>query len=193
MILEVPYYSQIQEGLEENAEKKWCGIACVAMVLGYYLKENAPKFEELLEKYGQKIEDGGFAHKDFIQIARDFGLRGFRKSWWAEPGVQTLISNFRNEGETDEEIANWMQTNIDESIFMLEQTVQKEVPVILTVTKDFRSSETRKRINHLVVLVGVEDDDFIIHDPLTKGENFKIPKEEFKKYWLRQAIIIYPD
>lgn len=184
MILDVPYQSQ--EPLETSQEKKWCGIASLWMVLTYYLKDQAPKVEELLEKYGADFESGGFTHKDLIKIAREFNLKGFRKSWWASPGVEEQIAKFKEEGESDEEIASWLDANIQEGFFTLGQFIQKGIPVIVSVSPEFSPSNS----THLVVVVGDEDNNFILHDPYKRGSNYKITKEEFKKYWIRQAIII---
>jgi uncharacterized protein YvpB len=191
MILDVPYQSQKPYERDEEGEKKWCGIVSLWMVMAYYLKDAAPTTEELLEKYGQEFEFGGFEHKSLLKIAREYSLSGYRKSWWAAPGVSALIDKFKLEGESEAEVSDWLETNVDESLFMLEKLINQQIPVIISVTKDFSPEEDiNKRINHLVVLVGVEDRDLIIHDPFLKGQNYKISKEEFKKYFLRQAIII---
>lgn len=188
MRLEVPYKSQLSFEKGGPGERRWCGIACLWMVLAYLLKENAPTVEELLEKYGREIEERGFLHQDFLKIARDYGLSGFRKSWWAQPGVQLLLGKFRLEGETEQEIDAWMETNIEESFGTIEKMVLGGIPVTASVTAEFSPSQS----THLIVIVGVEDNHLIIHDPLKKGANFKISRQEFKKYWLRQAMIILP-
>jgi uncharacterized protein YvpB len=189
MILDVPYQSQKSLDVEEL--NKWCGLASLWMVLAYYLKDSTPSVEELLKKYSEEFEFSGFEHKSLLKIAREYGLSGYRKSWWAAPGVEALLDKFRAEGESEEEISAWLQTNIDESLFTIEKSINQQIPVIISVTKNFSPVENNQdRINHLVVLIGVEGDDLIIHDPFEKGENFKISKEEFKKCWLRQAILI---
>lgn len=184
MILKVPYQSQIP--FENEGFRKWCGIASAWMVIAYFLKDHAPKAEELLEKFGEDFESGGFVHKDLLKIAREYGLQGFRKSWWAEPGVQSQIDKFRSEGESEEEISKWIETNISESVYTLEQFINQGIPLIISVSPEFSPSKS----SHLVVLVGDENDQFIIHDPYKKGANFKLSKKEFRKYWLKQAIII---
>lgn len=186
MILDVPYKSQ--EPLENGEIRKWCGMACLWIVLAYFLKGHEPKIEQLIEKYGSSFAENGFQHQDLLKIARVYGLSGYRKSWWAEPGVFALIEKFKLEGESDKEIKDWMETNINESLYTLESLVECQMPVVISVSPDFSPSQS----THLVVLVGVEGDSFIIHDPYKKGANYKISKGEFKKYWLRQAIIIQP-
>lgn len=184
MILDVPYQSQ--EPLEDSEEKRWCGIASLWMVMSYLLKDSAPSVVELLSKYGPEFEARGFLHQDLLKIAREHNLRGFRKSWWAEPGVKPLIEKFKTEEETKEDIDEWMEVNLLEGYYTLENYIKDGVPVILSVTPGFSPSKN----THLIVLVGVEGEDFVIHDPYKKGAYFKISKEGFKKYWLRQAIII---
>lgn len=186
MILDVPYQSQ--EALENGEIRKWCGLACLWMILSYHLKDNAPKITELSEKNGLSFEQDGFQHKDLLKIAREYGLSGYRKSWWAEPGVGTLIEKFKNEGESNSEIDQWMETNINESLYTLNTLIECKMPVIISVSQDFSPSNS----THLVVLVGVEGNNLIIHDPYKRGASYKISKDEFKNYWLRQAIIIYP-
>ncbi len=189
-ILDVPY--QNQEILEEKEEKDWCTLASLWMILAFYLKDQVPPLEVLHQKYRKHLEgtnsfvEVGIEHRDLVKIARDYGLHGFRKSWFVHPGVQPIIDRFKYEGETDEDIQKWDESNTEESLFSLERWINQGIPVIISVNKGFSPSAK----THVVVLVGVEDDQFIIHDPFKKGANFKISKEEFKKYWLRQAIII---
>ena len=184
MILNVPYQSQ--EPLEDGDVKKWCGIASLWMVLAFYLKDKAPSPEELLEKYGSAFEHTGFQHKELIKIAREYGLRGFRKSWWVEPGVLPLLEKFRSEGESEEDINDWLDINLDESLHTLQKLIEKDIPVIISVNPEFSPGNS----THLVVLIGWENNQLIIHDPYKKGANYKISVKDFKKYWLKQAIII---
>ena len=185
MTLNVPYQSQ--EPLETSQEKRWCGIASLWMILAYHLKDQAPKVEDLLAKYGADFESDGFTHRFLLKIARDFGLKGFRKSWWASPGVEDQVKKFKEEGESEEEINSWLETNIQEGFYTLGQFIQKGTPIIVSVNPEFSPSFS----THLIVLVGEEGDNFVFHDPYKKGSNYKISKDEFEKYWIRQAIIIY--
>lgn len=188
MTLGVPYKSQLPYEKGGGTNRKWCGIASLWMVMAYYLKESVPKIEELLEKYGADFETGGFRHKDLLKIARDYNLRGFRKSWWAEPGAFQLMEKFVEEGETEDDIKDWTETNIEESLFTLKRLLDQGIPAIISVSPEFSPSGS----THLVVITGYEDSKLLIHDPLNKGESFQIPEGEFKKYWLRQAIIVKP-
>lgn len=186
MILDVPYQSQLPFETGGEGERQWCGIVSLWMVLSYYLKEQAPKVEGLLQKYGENITNLGFQHKDFIKIARDLGLRGFRKSWWADPGVFPIMDKFLREGESEEEVKEWAETNLEEGLFTIKKYINQGIPVIVSVNKEFSPSHS----SHLIVVVGYEGDKLIIHDPLHKGPNYKINEEEFKNFWIRQAIII---
>ncbi len=186
MILDIPYKSQLPYETGREGERKWCGIVSLWMVLSYYLKDKAPSVENLLEKYGEEISESGFQHKDFLKIARDFGLSGFRKSWWAEPGVFPVLEKFSAEGESDEEIKEWEETNFDEGIHTIRRYLNRKAPVIVSVNKDFSPSLS----THLVVITGYDPENLIIHDPLHKGPACKIKIEDFKNYWIRQAIII---
>lgn len=186
MTLDVPYKSQLPYETGGEGERQWCGIVSLWMILNYYLKGKAPKVEDLLRKYGAEVTRLGFQHKDFLKIARDFRLRGFRKSWWAEPGVQPLIEKFFAEGESEEDVKDWAETNTEEGLFTIKKMIDKGTPVIVSVTKEFSPSHS----SHLIVVVGYEDSTLIVHDPLHKGPNYKVSEEEFKNFWTRQAIII---
>lgn len=193
MILDVPYKSQ--EDIENGSRKDWCALACLSMVLAYYLKDAAPSLEDLQKKYGPTLSAKeyfntiGIEHKDLLRIAREYNLRGFRKSWWVLPGSQVVIDKFKEEGESEVDVADWNLSNLEEGSFTLEQAINHSIPVIVSVSPEFSPSHS----THLVVLVGIEDNNFIIHDPYKKGANFKISKEEFKKYFLKQAIFILQD
>jgi len=184
MILDVPYQSQLP--LETTEEKKWCGIASLQMILSFYLKEDAPSAQELLDKYGVEFESNGSQHKDLLKIARDYNLRGFRKSWWVKPGDQNIITKFKEEGESEDDIRSWMETNTQESFFTVRYLLDQGLPVIASVSSEFSPSNS----THLVVIIGYKDNEFIIHDPNKKGESFKIPQKELEKYWLRQIIVV---
>ncbi|MBI4037387.1 C39 family peptidase [Candidatus Daviesbacteria bacterium] len=188
MILNVSYQAQLPYEDDPEVNKDWCGILCLWMVMSYYLKDQAPSVEQLLSKYGQQLKDNGFRHQDFLKIARDYNLRGFRKSWWAQPGVQPILEKFQQEGEGEQDIEDWLQTNLEEGIFTIENMINQNIPVIVSVNKEFSPSNT----SHLILVVGCDDNNFIVHDPLHKGPNYKVSKEELKKYWIRQAIIIKP-
>lgn len=186
MILDVPYKSQLPYETGGEGERQWCGIVSLWMVLSYYLKEKAPEVEGLLQKYGEEITRFGFQHKDFLKIARDFGLHGFRKSWWAEPGAFPLMERFLREGESEEDIQEWAETNTNESLFTIKEMVESGIPVIVSVNKEFSPSHS----SHLIVVIGYEGNQLIVHDPLHKGASYRIDEEEFKNFWIRQAIII---
>jgi len=158
------------------------------MIMAYYLRDQAPSMEELIKKYGIWLDKNNYQHKDYLKIVRDFGLSGFRKSWWVNPGAQPLINKFHAEGESEEEIAEWEQTNLEEGLFTIKKYIEKGIPVVASVNPEFSPSLS----SHMIVVTGIEEDKLIIHDPLHKGANYQITEEEFKKYWLRQAIIIYP-
>lgn len=186
MILDVPYQSQLP--LETTEKRRWCGLASLWMVLSYFLKEKSPTLKDIFEKYGQNFEAGGFQHKDLLNAAREFGLRGFRKSWWAEPGVQTLLQKFKDEGAGEKDINDWTQTNVEEGVYTITSFIHQEIPVIVSVTPEFSPSET----SHLVVVIGEGNDKFTIHDPYKRGPLYEISKEDFQKVWLRQAIVVKP-
>ena len=186
MILDVPYKSQLPYETSEEGERQWCGIVSLWMVLSYHLKEAAPGVEDLLQKYGDSVVAKGFQHKDFLQIVRDFGLRGFRKSWWAEPVAFPLMDKFLQEGESEEDIKDWAETNLEESLFTLKRMIDQGIPVIVSVNKEFSPSHS----SHLIVVIGYENNTLIANDPLHKGPNYKISEGEFKNFWIRQAIII---
>jgi hypothetical protein len=192
MILDVAYQSQIPFE-EDPTNRKWCGLVCLWMVLKFYLKDQCPTLEDLIQIHGKPIEEQvdkyGFFHKDLLKIARFYGLGGFRKSWWpTKTGQDTkiLMDKFLEEGESTEDTEAWLKTNIDESVFTISEYVKRGVPVIASVTPEFSPSTD----NHLVLIIGEEEDSLYIHDPLHKGEKFKMAKDEFKSYSIRQAIII---
>lgn len=186
MILDIPYQSQLP--LETEGKVRWCGLVSLWMVLSYYLKEEAPNPQQIIEKYGTEFDINGHQHKDLLKIARDFGLKGFRKSWWAEPGVQPILEKFRAEGESQEEINEWLKTNVDEGLFTIKNFIEKGNPVIVSMDKQFSSTND----THLVVAIGSEKDSLAIHDPYQNGANYKISEEYFREHWLKQGLFIFP-
>lgn len=191
MNLDINYQSQ--EPLEKSDRKDWCGLACLYMVLNFYLQNESPSLSDLHQKFGTTLEAKtnfqtvGLEHKDILRIAREYGLKGFRKSWWAEPGVFPLFEKFLAEGESEEEIEKWMRGNKDEGVFALKKAVSENMPVIVSMDNKFAQTKT----THLVLVKGFNDNKIIVHDPYKNGADFSINEEDFKNHWLRQAIFIY--
>lgn len=185
MILDVPYQSQ--EPLETTVDKKWCGLACLWMVISYYINDAAPSAEDLVSQYGEEFEKNGFQHKDLLKIARNFEIWGFRKSWLPPVEAERLIEKFQTEGEREADTDIWEALVIEESFFSIGRLLSQKIPVIASVSSEFSNSNS----THLVVIIGEEGENLIIHDPYTRGEDFKISKKEFRKHWLRQAVILY--
>lgn len=187
MILDIPYQSQFPVE-EANKDARWCGLTCISMILSFYFREKAPSLETLVQNFGSKLETGGFTHRDLINFTRVYGMRGFRKSWWASPGDQAMIEKFKADGETEEDINDWSETNVDEGLHTIERMINQKHPVMVSVSGEFSPSKA----THLVLITGYENGYLTIHDPYKKGPNYKIGVEGFKKYWLKQAIFLLP-
>ncbi len=188
MKLDVPYISQLPLEDPNTSEKKWCGLACLAMVMKFYLKDAAPEAGDIVDKYSEDYEKNGYMHTDLLTISRENGLRGFRKHWWTTQIEASAVAKFKEEGETEEDIQDWLDMNFNESLYSIKSSLNQGQPVIISVSKEFCPSES----SHLVVVIGYDQDQMLVHDPYTKGEAYSLATEDFKRYFLRQAIFIKP-
>lgn len=92
----VPFYSQRlapknmgEQGFEDHEEavfwsKRMCALACLQMVLGAFAKDRpVPSLAQLLDKglaQGAYLRGAGWIHQGVVDMAADFGMRGFCES-----------------------------------------------------------------------------------------------------------------
>lgn len=183
MKLNIPFYSQYSEDIENVWQTKACAIVCIKMVLDYLgiktetqdlIKEGLLISKEL-EKRG-KVNDGyteqfGWGHEPLVIILRNKGVISYRQEFknadnsegLLEFGINKIISN-----------------------------IKAGLPVLVSLAKDINNPKTS---GHMVVVSGIDEGKgFYINDPEAKievdGKDKFVDISDFKKSWKKLAIFV---
>jgi len=188
MILDVPYYSQRKDVLDNNWKSNSCGIVCVKMVLDFY-KKDTPKVDDLITEgvsMGGHDKKYGWNHDALTNILRNYGLPCFRQEFKSK--TFDFKNSIFNEGQHEEEL-------IDKGIDKIEKVLIEANPIIVSVAKHFKEEDKF----HLVVLTGLELEEGVIkgfyyNEPDSEaekeGKNLFVPMHIFRKYWRKMAIFV---
>ncbi len=160
----VPFYSQFKDVSSASWQKKACGIASLAMVIGFYGR-NMASVDALLSQgiaAGAYLENAGWTYKGLIQVSKKYGLDGMSYDL----------------GKLD-----------TKSAFAQFKDSLKNGPVIASVHYKF---DPKSPIPHLVVIDGIEGDTIYYNDPASKKGGEKISVATFLKAWKKRFIVIRP-
>lgn len=163
-VITVPFYSQFKDITSQSWQKVGCGIASVAMIIGYYEKDAVPVNSLLKEGIasGAFDDSAGWSHQGLINLAKKYKLDGQSHSLSAD--------------------------TLDVAFTKLE-AVLKNGPVMASVHYTF---EPTNPIPHLVVINSVKDGQVYYNDPAEKSPNGHISIDKFKKAWKKRYIEIRP-
>ena len=191
MKLNVPFYSQIKNIENPSWQLEGCGVTSLKMVLDFYkpIKESVDELFKLgVDLNGYSKEDGWY-HHSLVQIARKFGLKGITRNWSIH---QDFLTSLRNRRFTKEEIQILEKQLLEEGILGIINQLKQKHPVMASVKSGFSPNGS----GHLVVLIGLNKNGFILHDPFDqtkKGQAIEIDFETFKQSWSKRAIVILPN
>jgi len=160
----VPFYSQFYDISDPTWQKVGCGIASIAMVIGYHTNEPMD-VEALLAKgraAGAFLPQAGWTHAGLIDLARPYGLTGGSHS----------LAHLRPSTALAELAA-----------------VVAEAPVLVSVHYTF---EPTNPIPHLVVVTGVDETTVYYSDPAEPTGVGEISIEKFLPAWKQRYIRIVP-
>lgn len=159
----VPFYSQFNDISDPAWKKIGCGIASLAMIIGYY--ESAVSVDVLLAEgiaSNAYLTDAGWIHAGLIRVAEKYGLSG----------KSVVMSD----------------TSIDDAYEVLEKTL-KDGPVMASVYYTFTPGHP---IPHLVVVNSIEDGVVYYNDPAEPKGGGTISVERFKSAWKKRYIVFRP-
>ncbi len=173
MILEIPFYSQYDDVLDETWRSKACAVTCLKMALDFS-STNTPSIDELI-KEGVSINGytpHGWSHDVIVFLAHNHGVPAYREEF------RSANTNFQKELE-----------NI--GLQRIIMAVTKKRGVVASIIKPNDSY-------HTVLTVGFEGEEMnpthiVYHDPDTKdgGSAFqKVSLQDFLEKWRKLAIFI---
>jgi hypothetical protein len=187
-IIPVPYISQYSNSIEKDWQNRSCGIACVAMLLGYYnLEDNSP-----MKLINEGVSIGGYCnqgwfHESLVRLLRNHGVNAYAQEFRSV--------NVSPENKTFE--INSLETKmIDEGLVKIIQEIDSGHPVMLSVGPGFNTNKE----NHLILIIGYDLSDkkeqFIIHDPDAVTEETMhiemfVDIAKIRKFWRKFAIFSY--
>jgi len=178
-ILNVPYLSQILDVKNSDWHNRACGVASLAMVVKYYLKDNSPLLDDLIEEgisIGGYDEKYGWTHNFLVLLAHNYGLYSYREEFKSKDSL-------------------FEEKLIKGGIEKIKNTILNDRPVIVSVDIGFRNNKG----THLIVLTGVEIEGdkikgFYFNDPESEekgvGEQEFVDLERFLEYWRKMVIFV---
>lgn len=195
MKLNVPYYSQ--KDLEPLASygSKACGLTSLRMVLDFYgIKPNFEQLKQIVDKTGAYSEKLGWIHSGLVDIAREYGLKGYRIhfGFLSDEDLPKADQKLAAEGASLEEIGKFQESfklaKEKGNLTALDRLIKGGIPVLVSMSPDYASTSA----SHLVVIIGEEKGKYIINDPWNFGPEYQINKEKFVTQWTNRAIVILP-
>ncbi|MEO6536652.1 MAG: C39 family peptidase [Candidatus Paceibacterota bacterium] len=160
---QVPFYSQFADITSPKWQKQGCGIASLAMLIGYY--NNSPVSVDALLAEGIKANaysEAGWTYSGLLKVAKQHGLTGTATDL-ASSGSSVAYASFT-------------------------QALTKG-PVIASVHYKF---DPKNPIPHLVVINAVKDGLVYYNDPAAKSGQKTISVETFRASWKMRYITIRP-
>ena len=173
MILQIPFYSQYDDIMDESWRSKACVVTCLKMALDF-LSADVPPIDDLIQE-GVSINGYtpyGWSHDAIVFLAHNHGVPAYKEEF------RSANSAFQK---------NMEQIGLQRII----TTIVQKRPVIASVTKPNDSY-------HTVLIVGFEGEEarptnIIYHDPDTKnvGSAFqKVSLLDFLEKWRKLAIFL---
>lgn len=159
----VPFYSQFSDISSATWKKQGCGIASLAMVIGYYTQDSISV--DALLKEGIKAgaySNAGWTYDGLIQVAQKHGMTGTAYSLGGKSTADALAA-FKSSLAAG--------------------------PVIASVHYKFQPTNP---IPHLVVITAIEGDTVYYNDPAAKSGELHIPLATFLGAWKKRFIVIRP-
>lgn len=174
MALPVPYLDQHRDIGDPRRRESACSVTCLAMALRFLNPSDAPSPDALYdegEAIGARDEKGNWTHAGIAHLARNHGLHAYSEEFRSMTrGRQNVYSGMF----------------IENGLLKIREEVLSGRPVIVSVFG------RRTRGPHTVLVVGIADEEFIIHDPdAPAGENGKekhLSIEDFRENWRGMAI-----
>lgn len=166
MSRDLPSYSQLLDVSDPAYQRRACGAASLAMLLGGCSLETPPTVDEVLERgieFGAYKPGAGWKHREMAALARSFGVHAHNEDWSGDPGW-----------------AAWEH---------LEDAVARS-PVMASVTKEFSPSED----SHLIVICAMTEDTASVYDPFRdsrEGIRYEVPVAFMKEHWTGRILYVH--
>lgn len=168
----VKHLWQYDQSIKEDWRNRSCTVASLTMILDYFGKTF--KVQEVIEQglllKNAYIEGIGWDHRAMVSLAHNNGVQAYNQEFKTLSGDE--VSIYDNEF-------------IDFGIKKIEENINKNLPVMTSIFKDFDKNNGP----HTIVIVGFDDDNFIYHDPkFENGAFMSVSRDVFIQNWRRLCV-----
>ena len=179
MQLDIPFFSQLDEQVPEELRRSVCAIACIKMILDY--KQESVEFLKILQEaewIGQK-DKAGWTHEVLVRVLRNYNVLAYRQEFVAHTiDMDTQIATY----------ADHTPEFVEQGILKIKKSLDAHNPVMISVVAGFSQNKS----DHLVLVIGYQDESFVIFDPILSVEqNPKIVHiDTLKNFWKKLALFV---
>lgn len=177
--LNIPFFSQLDPSVPEEHQRHVCALACIKMILNS--KREKVSFEEIYAEANivGNQEQAGWTHETIIRILRNHKVLAYR---------QEFLGHTINFETQKGEVAEHTEQFVDLGIEKIKKSITQGNPVFVSVRAGFSDNNG----DHVILVIGQEEDSFIVFDPilLTEQNPQKISIGKFKSFWKRLAIFV---
>lgn len=159
-VFTVPFYSQFGDITSKTWQKVGCGVASLAMIVGYYTHEYVSVDTLLAQgiKNGAYDNTAGWTYAGLIGLSHRYGLEGVTRDYRSS-SMEAALSKLKASLKTG--------------------------PVMASVHYTFTPSNP---IPHLVVVTGITDDKVYYNDPAEQSGHHSISVTKFISSWKKRYI-----
>lgn len=174
MLLPVPYFSQFLTVTDLTRQRSACSVTCLAMALAYLMPDDAPSPDELYEegeRIGGRDANGNWTHDGIVRLSRNHGVLAYSQEFRSLKGGSP---------------SRYEEEFVRRGIEKIRTSILSGLPVIASIVR--RGGATP----HTVVIVGVDERGFLVHDPDARkeedGKYVILSIEEFRNIWRKFAV-----
>ena len=86
-MIQIPYFSQLDDSIENFNKNQTCGISCVKMVLDFYLPNQKNDINDLIKEgvlikaYDPNFLGGVWVHDGLVRILRNHGIAAYSQEF----------------------------------------------------------------------------------------------------------------
>lgn len=180
--LDVPFLSQKDNVLKKEYTHNSCGIVCVKMILDYARKGNRNLDELIREGYiVGGTETAGWNHETLVRVLRNNGVLAYRQEFKSHE-----IDLEKKQGkENIEQTRKFRELGIQK----IKNSIDLGFPVLISVKPGFGDNQG----DHIILIVGYNDDSFFVNDPQRKGQEkdpIGVSIEKIKEFWKGLTIFV---
>jgi Peptidase_C39 like family len=171
--------------------ERGCAIACVTMVLNYHGRR-ASMADVLSAALARQAFDPvrGWRHTRLVEVLQAYGLTAYRRNWRLLDGHEAdYLAGRAASGAVGAELALVRRQMLAEGVWRIGSLLAEQVPVVVST---YRPPGDRSSIGHQLVLVALDADEVVYHDPAQEAGAFlRCGLETFLANWKGTAIVAH--